>query len=203
MRRSLRLLVLLLVLAAAGLAVGFWRWRVVVEEKGSAPPEARHERAKAPIAPSAVPSARGEGSVAFTLYFPNREYVESGNESLERLVAESITFEPALAAGDSDRLAAALMQALGRGPTSAAALPAIPERIQIRGVHVRAGIAELDVARAGLSGGSLEEQLFVQSIVRTLTQLPEVRAVKFLVEGKSTETLMGHVSTARPLTASE
>lgn len=204
MRRSLKLLVLLLAVAAAvGVAVGVRHWQAVAEEPGAAPPEAKHEPAKPPIAPSAVPGAGGENNVSLTLYFPNRAYVESGNESLERLVTESITFESALAAAGNDRLAAALLQALGRGPTSAAALPAIPERIQLRGVHVRAGIAELDLARAGLSGGSLEERLLVQSIVRTLTQLPEVRAVRFLVEGKPTETLMGHVSTARPLTPTD
>jgi spore germination protein GerM len=137
------------------------------------------------------------------LYFANREYVETGNDSLERLVAESITIDPALVAGGNDGLATALLQALDRNPRSSAALPVIPARIQIRSVHVREGIAELDLARAGLSGGSLEEQLFVHSIVRTLTQIPEVHAVRFLVEGKPTETLMGHMSTAQPLSTSD
>jgi len=143
------------------------------------------------------------GRVAFTLYFPSREYVETGNDSVDRLVAESIMLEPALAAAGNDRLAAVLLRALGRGPTSAAAVSAIPPRIQIRGVQVREGIAELDLVRAGLSGSSLEEQLFVRSTVQTLTRLPGLHAVRFLVEGRKTDTLMGHVSTAQPITASD
>lgn len=43
----------------------------------------------------------------------------------------------------------------------------------------------------------------MQSIVRTLTQLPELHAVRFPWKEKPTETLMGHVSTAQPLTASD
>lgn len=141
--------------------------------------------------------------MTFNLYFANREYVETGNDSLERWMAEPISLDADAAAGDNDRLAAALLLALGRGPMSAAALPVIPARIQIRSVHVRRGVAELDLAREGLNGGSLEEQLLVDSIVRTLTQLPDVHAVRFLVEGKPTETLMGHVSTAQPLSTAD
>jgi len=65
------------------------------------------------------------------------------------------------------------------------------------------GTRQMASARAGLSGGSLEEQLLVDSIVRTLTRLPELHAVRFLVDGKQVETLMGHVSTAQPISASD
>lgn len=189
--------------AAAGVAFGFWYWRADVEAPGAAPAEPKPAHARSPITPPGVPSGGGEGRTAFTLYFPSREYVETGQEGVDRLVAERITLEPALAAAGDDRLATALLEALRKGPTSSAALPVIPARIQMRGVRVREGIAELDFARAGLSGGSLEEQLIVDSIVRTLTQLPELHAVRFIVEGKPAETLMGHVSTAQPIAASE
>lgn len=203
MRRSRDLLVLLVALVVAGLAVGCWHRGAVAEEPGGVPPETQHEQAGSPSAPSTVPRTGEEGGVAFTLYFPSREYVETGNDSVDRLVAESVTLEPALVAAGDDRVVTALLEALRKGPTSATAVPVIPARIQFRSVRVRERIAELDLARAGLNGGSLEEQLFVQSIVRTLTQLPELHAVRFLVEGKPTETLMGHVSTAQPLTASD
>lgn len=204
MKRSREVPVLPVALAvAAVVAVGFWYWRAAAGAPDAAPPRANSEPATPAIAPSAVPSAGGASRVAFTLYFANREYVETGKESLDRLVAESILLEPALAAAGNDRLANALLSALGRGPTSASALAVIPARIQIRSIHVREGIAELDLARAGLNGGSLEEQLLVQSIVRTLTQLPGLRGVRFLVEGKKTETLMGHVSIAQPIMASD
>jgi spore germination protein GerM len=185
--------------AAAGVTLGACHQPTVGGQSTKAPAAAKHEPTSPPATPSAGPDAETEARVSFTLYFANREYVETGNDRLDRLVAEPVALEPVTAAGGNDSLAAALLQALGGGPTSAAALPVIPARIQIRSVQVREGVAELDLAREGLSGGSLEEQLFVASIVRTLTQLPEVRAVRFLVEGKPTETLMGHVSTAQPL----
>ena len=204
MKRSRETLVLLVALAAAaGVAVGLWYWRAAPESRGAAAPEAKLEQATSAGVPSAVPSAREGARVSFTLYFPSREYVETGKDSFDRLLPETITLDPALAAAGNDRVAAALLEALGRGPTSVAAVSAIPARIQIRSVHVRGGIAELDLARAGLNGGSLEEQLLVDSIVRTLTRLPELHAVRFLVEGKQSETLMGHVSTAQPISASD
>lgn len=201
---SREMVVPLLALAATvSVAAGCWHSRAVAEAPAALPSAAKHEPATSPVVPSAAPSAGAEASFAFALYFPSREYAETGREGVDRLVAESITLKPGLATGGNDRLAAALLEALRRGPASAAALPAIPSRIRIRSVHVRDGIAELDLARAGLSGGSLEEQFFVDSIVRTLTQVPEVHAVRFLVDGKQTETLMGHVSTAQPIEASK
>lgn len=63
--------------------------------------------------------------------------------------AESITLEPALVATENDGVASALLQALRKGPTSAAAVPVIPARIQIRSVHLRDKIAELDLLARG------------------------------------------------------
>ncbi len=197
------LVVVTVVAAVAGVAAGACGGPSAPAESGVAPAPAKHAPAKSSGEAAAARGGGGESRVAFTVYFANREYVETGNDSLDPMLAERVMFEPALATGGSDRLATAALRALANGPTSAAALPVIPERIRIRSVHVREGIAEIDLARAGLSGGSLEEQLFVASIVRTLTQLPDVSAVRFLVEGQPTETLMGHVSTAQPLSASD
>lgn len=200
-RAGVTLLLLTALVVAVGAAIGLWRWRAPAEAPTAAPPQAKSDPTESPSVPSAVPvpGAADDARVAFTVYFPSRQYVETGNESLERLVAEPVRLEPALAAAGSDRIAAALLQALRSEPKSAAALPAFPDRVQIRSVHVRSGVAEIDLARVGLSGSSLEEQLFVRSIVRTLTRLPDVNAVRFLVEGKQAETLMGHVSILQPL----
>jgi spore germination protein GerM len=139
--------------------------------------------------------------VQLTIYFPSRRYVESGDESLPHLEAERRKLEVADADAGVDALATAALTALKAGPKSAAATLAIPERLVIRHVQVRDGVAYVDFARAGLSGGSLEETLLVKSIVRTLTGVPQVRAVQFLVEGKAPETLMGHVTTTKPISA--
>lgn len=188
-------------LALAGV-VGACQQPAVAREPSTAPAATKHQPSSPAPAPAA-PSEETKGPVAFTLYFASREYVETGNDRLHRWLTEPIALDPETAAEDNDHLAAMLLLALGRGPASAHALPVIPARIQVRSVHVREGVAELDLASEGLNGGSLEEQFLVDSIVRTLTQLPEVHAVRFLVEGKPTQTLMGHVSTAQPLSASE
>jgi spore germination protein GerM len=143
--------------------------------------------------------ARRRQSVQLTVYFPSRRYVESGDETLPRLVAETVELDVADAGASVDTLARALLAALEAGPKSAAATQAIPERLVIRQVHVRDGVAYVDFSRAGLSGGSLEEALLVKTIVRTLAGVPQVRAVQFLVEGKTPETLMGHVTTTKPI----
>jgi germination protein M len=39
----------------------------------------------------------------------------------------------------------------------------------------------------------------VYSIVHTLTQLPDIEAVKFLVEGEEQEAIWGHLYTLEPI----
>jgi hypothetical protein len=158
----------------------------------------------APTAPVTAPAtASAREVVQLTVYFPSRRYVESGDESLPRVVAERHQLEVADGSAGVDTLASAAMAALQAGPKSAAATLAIPERLVIRQVQVRDGVAYVDFSRAGLSGGSLEETLLVKSIVLTLTSVPQVRAVQFLVEGKAPETLMGHVTTTKPISVVE
>lgn len=54
-----------------------------------------------------------------------------------------------------------------------------------------------------IKGGSLFEQLFIGSIVNTLTENQEIKAVKILVEGKPIETLTGHLDLTEPLKRNE
>jgi spore germination protein GerM len=45
----------------------------------------------------------------------------------------------------------------------------------------------------------LEEILLVEQVVTTLTGLPGLEKVQFLVDGERRDTLMGHVSADEPL----
>jgi spore germination protein GerM len=154
---------------------------------------------KAPASVATATVAAAPEGVRVTLYFPNQRYIETGDESLDELVAEEQRLD--VDAANVDSMALAVLSALEQGPTSSAAAPAIPERMVIRGVQVQGGVARVDLARAGLSGSSLEERLLVNSIVQSLTRLPDVRSVQFLVDGQVTETLMGHVSVKSPVAA--
>jgi spore germination protein GerM len=176
------------------IAFAFRPKRVPVETTGAEMPSAR---AGPPVTATGAPKK----VVEVTLHFPNRRYVESGDESLDQTISERRALE--LDATDADTVAKAALDALRAGPNSSAAAPAIPDRVTIQRVEVRDRIARVDFARAGLSGGSLEEKLLVSSIVQTLTQLPQVRAVQFLIDGKVPETLMGHVTTSEPISVAD
>lgn len=200
-RRSLAVVLAAFIVALAG-ALVYRSWTAASGAAGgkSDPSAKVSERATAPATgDSAATTARARELVPLTVYFPSRRYVESGDESLPRVVAERVEVEVTDAGADVETLARTALAALAAGPKTAAATLAIPKRLAIRRVHVRDGVAYVDFARDGLSGGSLEETLLVRSIVRTLTGVPRVRAVQFLIEGQAPETLMGHVTTTEPI----
>ena len=81
---------------------------------------------------------------------------------------------------------------------------AIPPGTKLRALFVtERGDAYVDLSRevtAAHAGGSLNEVLTVYTIVNALTaNLPAVKAVQVLVEGKAVDTLAGHVDLRRPL----
>ena len=53
--------------------------------------------------------------------------------------------------------------------------------------------------KTGFSGGSTGEEFLIGSIVNTLTEFKEVQSVKFLVDGKTVETLSGHMDLSEPI----
>jgi hypothetical protein len=81
---------------------------------------------------------------------------------------------------------------------------AIPEGTKLRAVHLgEAGQAFVDLSReasAAHPGGTFDEILTVYSIVNAVTEnLPAVRSVQILVDGREVDTLAGHVDLRRPL----
>jgi spore germination protein GerM len=81
---------------------------------------------------------------------------------------------------------------------------AVPPATRLRAIFVtELGDAYVDFSRelvTGHSGGSTDELLTVYSIVNALTaNLPAVKSVQLLVDGKQLETLAGHVDLRRPL----
>ena len=77
-----------------------------------------------------------------------------------------------------------------------------PKNAKIRSVTVKDGLATVDLdgnIKKGFVGGSTGEEFLIGSIVDTLTAFPEVKSVKFLVDGKEVETLSGHMDLSAPL----
>lgn len=78
----------------------------------------------------------------------------------------------------------------------------IPQGTRVLGIHVDRGIATLDLSHEfvdNFHGGSLQESLTLESIVRTLGQFRDVDRVRILVEGRAVDTLGGHFGLAEPL----
>jgi germination protein M len=90
------------------------------------------------------------------------------------------------------------------GPAPAPLASAIPPGTTLRALYLtERGDAFVDLsveARTKHPGGALDELFTVYSIVNALTtNLPAVRRVQILVEGKEVDTLSGHVDLRHPL----
>jgi spore germination protein GerM len=104
---------------------------------------------------------------------------------------------------DSSARARRVLEELARGST-AELLPTLPAGTHVREVYFDShGVAHVDFSREirdNHPGGSAEELLTVESVVHSLSRnVPEVRAVHFLVNGRAATTLAGHVDLTLPL----
>lgn len=92
-------------------------------------------------------------------------------------------------------------------PAPAPLASALPAETKLRGLYVtERGEAYVDFSRELVTahpGGSLNELLTVYTVVDALTvNLPAVRGVQLLVDGREVDTLAGHVDLRRPLVKS-
>jgi sporulation and spore germination protein len=81
---------------------------------------------------------------------------------------------------------------------------AVPSGTALRAVYLtERGDAYVDLSREAVTahpGGTLNELLTVYTIVNALTvNLPAVKSVQILIDGKEVETLAGHVDLRQPL----
>lgn len=139
------------------------------------------------------PSPKTE-SKEVTLYFSNKEYVETGDESLEKLGTEKRVVEY----GDIS-LEESIVRELIKGPEDTEKFSTgIPSSAKLIGVEVAEGTAFVNFAREGMYGGSLQETFTIFQIVGSLLELDSVDRVQFLIDGKKDESLMGHYSIEEP-----
>lgn len=131
-----------------------------------------------------------------TLYFANEEYVQTGDESLEKLIPEVREIEL-----KDMTIEEAVVRELLVGPESEGVRTVIPETANLLGVEVNNGTANVDFAREGLHGGSLEETFTINQIVASLTELESVDRVQFLIDGQVEDSLMGHYDISTPFQA--
>ena len=104
--------------------------------------------------------------------------------------------------GDSTDKYTAAVETLMIEPDEENLTTIFPKSAAIRSVKVHDGLAIVDFDGGilkGFVGGSTGEEFLIGSIVDTLTNFPEVKRVKFLVDGKEIETLSGHMDLSTPL----
>lgn len=135
-----------------------------------------------------------------TLYFVNREYITTGNEELPKLLPFTRKVR-AYGDGEAGResLARSVLAELRKPPAGEGVTTALRDDLRITGVRVEEDTVYVDFSSANLHGGSLEEILLVEQVVTTLTGLPGLEKVQFLVDGERRDTLMGHISADEPL----
>lgn len=134
-----------------------------------------------------------QATVELILYFPDNQ--------AQYLVPEPRRVEPRGRTYEEMAL-----QGLIAGPRATSLIASLPEGTRLLGVEVRDGVARADFSaelQARHPGGSAGETLTVYSIVNTLTERREIRAVLILIEGREQETLAGHLDLSQPLERDE
>lgn len=127
------------------------------------------------------------------LYFANKEYIETGNESLEKLIGEKRIVEY-----NSDNLEESIIKELKKGPKSDKLETVIPDTIKILDIKVSNNTAFVNFDKKGLSGGSMEEDFILGQIMDSLFELDHIDKVQFLINGEKAESLMGHFDISNP-----
>lgn len=135
-----------------------------------------------------------EEKVKVTLYFMNQEYITTGNEKLDKVIA----VEREVSVGEKP-LEEVILQELQKAPQDEKLSTAL-NSIKILSVETAGDTAFVNISGEKLSGGSLQEMSILNQIVLSLTELPEIKKVQLLVDGSKRETLMGHIYIQEPLT---
>lgn len=86
-----------------------------------------------------------------------------------------------------------------------ASFPILPAGLSIKNVTVENGTATVNFSKEllNLSGGTTTEALFIAMTVNTATEFPNVKEVRFTVEGKPISHLTGHTDMTQPFRRDE
>ncbi|KJR49426.1 Spore germination protein [Desulfosporosinus sp. I2] len=145
-----------------------------------------------PTSPATTPSQPTPQSVNLTLYYPNSQATG--------LIAAKRTVEVT-----DQEIINAMFRELAVPPVGLEKL--LPPGTKLLSASVNTdGMATINLSQEfqkNFGGGSAEEQLTLYSIVNTLTTLPNVHSVQFLLEGQMHPGILGHIDTSEPLKRNE
>ncbi|MBW4828228.1 MAG: GerMN domain-containing protein [Clostridiaceae bacterium] len=128
-----------------------------------------------------------------TLYFVNKKYIETGDESLEKLVPEKRVVKY-----DEMPIEEAIVRELMKGTEDDKISTVIPSSVELIDVKVSDKTAFVNFKQEGLHGGSLEERFTLDQIIKSLIELENVDKVQFLIDSQKAETLMEHLDISEP-----
>lgn len=131
-----------------------------------------------------------------TLYFVNKEYIETGREDIEKYIPLQMSIEV-----EDGAIAEAIINALIAGPSEKYDVDnGIPGGLKLIDLNLKDGLLYINLSSEGLEGGSLGEELLIGQMVNSLLELDTVDSVQFMVNGEIAESLMGHYDTTEPYT---
>lgn len=178
-----------LVLFIVGVCLGAAReW---LSEKTVVPPlEKVHEPKPTETPPQpALPPSDAIDTNTVTVYFSDGEAMFLRPE--QRLADDSKVDRVEMVIGE-----------LIRGPQSENLVKTVPPNARLRQVWVDGEVAYVDFSREFQTehwGGSTGDTFTLFSVVNSLTELPGIKAVQFLVEGEIEEAILGHTDTTEPI----
>lgn len=142
----------------------------------------------------AADAAEEEQAYRVTVYFANKEYINAGNDTLDKfnIYTAEITSTPEDVYLDALELL--------REPSDESDSTMITDQVVFSDAYLEGDTVYVDIKSVGPNSGSMGEGFLVSQIVNTLMSFDEVAQVQFLVNGEVVETLMGHVGTAEPFT---
>ncbi|BDV44342.1 sporulation protein [Geotalea uraniireducens] len=141
--------------------------------------------------PVAKPEPKPTGTIQLTLFFAAPEG--------DGLAREGRVTGPC---ADLAECVAEAVAELVNGPVGDLQ-PSLPPSTIVHGVRIDGDTAVIDFGHElveGLPGGSSSEMTAVYSVVDTVCfNFPQLKRVKFLIDGKETDTLAGHLDLRQPL----
>lgn len=143
---------------------------------------------KPPAKSNQLPANPPEQKVKVTLYF------DAGDAYLGKVVREVPL--------NGKSVAERIVEELIAGPTEPGFHKTIPDGTKLLSLKVEDGIAYVNFSKEIQTnhwGGSAGENITAYSIVNSLTELPEIKKVQFLLEGEKVESIWGHGYTLEPL----
>lgn len=133
----------------------------------------------------------GQENSKIVLYFADEEAMYLTPEIREVQLSEERT------------TAEVIIEELIKGPKYSGHYRTLPETTQLLSVKESQGIAYVNLSQRfekDFSGGTTGEFMALGSIIRSLTELPSIDAVQFLIEGKNVEVLQkGHSDISSPV----